>query len=99
MSEQAMKDAQLAQALKENDSLKTYSRNLSAQVASQKQCIEEFTNANIQLRANMLLLEDDVVALKNALAQHTDRISTLEKENGGLKLEIENLTRPEQEAA
>lgn len=89
MSDQAMKDAQLAQAIQENAQLKSGSRNMSAQIASQKQCIEEYMNANIYLRSLTMLFEDDIKTLKHSLSQHAERIAVLEAENAELKSALE----------
>lgn len=85
MSDLALKDAQLAQALKENEQLKVTSRNMSAQLMSQKQCIDEYINANICLRAMNLLHEEDLRLLRDAVGQHAERLKVLEKENSTLK--------------
>lgn len=99
MSEQALKDAQLAQLQQENANLKTYSRNVSAQAASQKQCIDEYIHANISLRAVNLLQEEDVRNLKTSNTQFAERIAALEKENADIKAELDQLKNSQEQAA
>ena len=90
MSEQALKDAQLDQAQKELVTYKTIVRSMSGKIAAQKQCLEEYLDANTNLRSGNLLLEDDI---KNLNTQHTsliERIKVLEAENAEFKKGLEN---------
>lgn len=83
--EQAMKAAQLANALQENNQLKAVVRQVSAQCHAQRQCVEEYMNANINIRTAMLMLEEDNRNLSAQVNQHIARINALEAENKQLR--------------
>jgi len=82
--------AQLNQAQQELASLRQMTRNMSGQMAAQKQCIDEYLNANINIRASNILLEDDVKNMRAQIAQNIERIQVLEKEKSELIAKIEN---------
>lgn len=100
MSEQqAMQAAQLAQAQQECNQLKTMTRNMSAQLASQKQCIDEYMGCNITLRASTLLLEEDLRNLRAQLNQTIERLSVVEKEKADLAAKVAEFEKELQPAS
>ena len=80
MTDQAMLVAQLEQARKELNGMPT----LHCHIRDQKQCIDEYLQANINLRATNLLLEDDVRNLKSRANHLMDRITVLENEKAAI---------------
>ena len=89
MSDQnALHLAQLEQANQELVQLKNMTRSMSGQLHAQKQCIDEYLNANIMLRSSNLLLEDDVKNFQNQIAQTNERVVELEKEKSQLNAKL-----------
>ena len=88
MSEQALNDARLGQAQQQVSSLQTMTRSMSGQIAAQKECITNYVQANVTLRASNLLLEDDVIQSKNKILALEERIHGLEAEKVLLQEEI-----------
>lgn len=88
MSEDAFKDAQINQLQTENAQLKSNVKHYTAQSHALNQTVQEYLSANINLRAGMLLLEEDVKKFKDDSKQFIARIESLELEKTKLQEEI-----------
>lgn len=94
MSDQdALQLSKLIDTNQEISQLKNMTRSMSGQLHAQKQCIDEYLNANINLRSSNLLLEDDVKNLQNQIAQTNERLIELEKEKSQLNAKLTELEK------
>ena len=91
MSEQAILEAKVANLEQENSQMKSGLQQLSAHVRAYGQCLQEYLQANINLRASSFILEDTAQKLSadnNALKQ---RLLVLENEKAALIKQVDEL--------
>ncbi len=86
MTEQALMDAKLKQLQAENTQLLGSMRSFRGLLAAQKQFIDELSNANVNLRSSVMLLEEDKVLLKRDLEMFNERCVDLQKKIDSLTL-------------
>jgi hypothetical protein len=86
--ERGLQSARLENSLKENTQLALINRQVSSQLRAARQCVEEYMNANINIRSSMLMLEEDVRNMNVQINQNITRIHALEQENQKLRNEL-----------
>lgn len=92
MTEQVLNLAKIESLEVQNLELQTTVHSLSGQLRAQKQCLDEMFQANIQLRASNILLEDLTRKLNHDLNMSQERLTVLEKEKADLQKLFDDLS-------
>ena len=93
----SLQKAQLDHLQKENSTLKSNIHSYSGQMLAQKQCLEEYLQANINLKAAIILNDVEMKNLNAQLTSSIERIQVLEKEKAELQLSKEEVTKERDE--
>ncbi|MDD5211387.1 MAG: hypothetical protein PHV62_03165 [Sulfuricurvum sp.] len=97
MSDEALKDAKIAELEKQNDQLNRTVQAFSGQIRARTQAMNELFEANTNLRSSSFLMEDLIKRIQSDNQALTDRVNVLEKEKKELQVkleEFEKLTQP-----
>lgn len=89
MSDEALKDAKIAELDRQNAQLQQTLQAYSGQVRARVQCGQELFEANNNLRSSNILLEDVVKRLQADNQGLTDRVQVLEREKKELQDKLE----------
>jgi|GEM_PF-3359987 predicted nuclease with TOPRIM domain len=99
MSEHALKDEKIRHLQAENAQLQQTVHSFSGTLRAQKQALDEFFNANINLRASTILMEEQCKKLHQEVAMFHERCADLEKAKADLQAKVDELSPKLEDAA